>query len=173
MVARMIELHPDTYRLTVSTTTRPPRPGEQDGIDYHFMNRELFEQAVAGDEFIESATYDGNYYGTRWSELAPSERIALRIVEDEGAKSLRDRLGSKVKIAGILAPSQDALTHRLQMRGDRPDEIEGRLLQDGDRADTIRLISDFTIVNDDLTIAADMLHRHITGDMSLTEKSAL
>lgn len=116
-------------RLSVSATTRAPRPGEVDGRDYYFLSDEEFDARVARDEFLEHATYAGERYGTLRFELesrVEGEGIVLEI-EIEGARKVREALPSALQVF-IAPPSLDALRARLVGRGfDPASAIEERL----------------------------------------------
>ena len=116
--------------LSVSATTRAPRPGEQDGVDYHFLTREEFERRVDAGEFVEHADYAGRSYGTLRSELEQRVRAGAPVVleiEVQGARQVRRSLPEAVQVF-IAPPSLDALRTRLIGRGtDDPEEVERRL----------------------------------------------
>lgn len=117
-------------KLSVSFTTRPPRPGERDGVDYRFVSRECFAQMRGAGEFVESAEVHGNLYGTSrgWleSETAAGRDIVLEI-DWQGAKQVRQAFREAVGIF-ILPPSIDELEHRLVgRRQDAADVIARRL----------------------------------------------
>jgi guanylate kinase len=116
--------------LSVSATTRPPRPGERDGIDYHFLTPEEFEQHVAAGDFLEHASYSGNRYGTLRSEVEKRLRagrpVALEI-EVQGARQVRAAMPEAVAVF-IAPPSREALRARLIGRGtDTADQVETRM----------------------------------------------
>ena len=116
--------------LSVSATTRLPRPGEADGVDYHFLTEEEFEQRVAAGEFVEHATYSGHRYGTLRSELeerlAQAPAVVLEI-EVQGARQIRAALPEALQVF-IAPPSLDALRERLIGRGtDDPAVVAKRL----------------------------------------------
>jgi guanylate kinase len=117
-------------RLSISFTTRAPRPGEQDGREYHFVDRANFEAMIAAGQFLEHANVHGNYYGTsrRWieDEIAGGHDVLLEI-DWQGAAQVR-KLFSHVVGIFILPPSIDELRRRLQERGkDSPEAIERRM----------------------------------------------
>lgn len=116
--------------FSVSCTTRRPRPGEQDGKDYHFIGREEFERLVAAGEFVEHASVFGNLYGTRRSvveeSLAAGRDLILEI-DWQGAKQVRERLPEAVQVF-ILPPSRAELEARLRKRGSDSDEAIARRL---------------------------------------------
>ena len=116
--------------LSVSATTRPPRPGERDGVDYHFMTPEEFEAHVAAGDFVEHAEYSGNRYGTLRSELerrlADGEGVVLEI-EIQGARQVRSAMPESVAVF-IAPPTREALRTRLLSRGtDSPEQVDARL----------------------------------------------
>jgi guanylate kinase len=116
--------------LSVSATTRAPRPGELDGVHYHFLTRDQFDDAVVADDFVEHADYSGNRYGTLRSELDARTRSGVPVVleiEVQGARQVREKLPEAVQVF-IAPPSQDALRARLVGRGtDNAEQVERRL----------------------------------------------
>jgi len=119
-----------SLELSVSATTRAPRPGEEDGVAYHFLSDEDFDERLAAGDFIEHAEYSGRRYGTLRSELearlAAGAPVVLEI-EVQGARLVRERMPEAVQIF-IEPPSFDALRARLVGRGtDDADQVERRL----------------------------------------------
>ena len=116
--------------LSVSATTRPPRPGEESGTDYHFMTAEEFEARVASGDFVEHAEYSGNRYGTLRSELEHRLETAAGVVleiEVQGARQVRAAMPEAVAVF-IAPPSRAALRARLVGRGtDSPEQVDARL----------------------------------------------
>ncbi|MFI4985039.1 MAG: guanylate kinase [Solirubrobacterales bacterium] len=116
--------------LSVSATTRAPRPGERDGVDYHFLTREDFDRRVAAQEFVEHADYAGRSYGTLRSELDDRLREGAPVVleiEVQGARQVRAAMPEAVQVF-IAPPSLEALRARLIGRGtDGAEEVERRL----------------------------------------------
>jgi guanylate kinase len=116
--------------LSVSATTRAPRAGEIDGVDYHFLTREEFDRRVANGEFVEHADYAGRSYGTLRSELEDRVRAGKPVVleiEVQGARQVRAAMPEAVQVF-IAPPSLDALRARLIGRGtDDAEEVERRL----------------------------------------------
>ncbi len=116
--------------LSVSATTRPARPGEQDGIDYHFLTPDEFERRVQAGGFVEHADYAGRRYGTLRDELDGRVRAGVPLVleiEVQGARQVRAALPEALQVF-IAPPSLDALRTRLIGRGaDGPEEVERRL----------------------------------------------
>ena len=114
--------------LSISTTTRAPRPGEQDGVDYHFVSVETFRQMQAAGEFLESAEVHGNFYGTtrRGIEtLLSDDRDVILEIDWQGAQQIRKIYPESVGVF-ILPPSFDVLERRLQGRGQDSAEVIAR-----------------------------------------------
>ena len=139
--------------LSVSATTRAPRPGEEDGVDYHFLSQDEFKQRLDAGDFLEHAEYAGNRYGTLRSEIdrarhAGAQALVLEI-EVQGARQVREALPGAVQVF-IAPPSDEALRTRLVGRGsDDPEQIERRL---GVAAEELEAREEFrhVIVNDRL-----------------------
>ena len=117
--------------MSVSATTRAPRPGEVDGKDYHFVALDQFREMVAGHEFLEWAHVFGNRYGTPRAaveEALASGRDVLFDIDWQGAQQLYQRAGGDVVRVFIFPPSMDELERRLRSRGtDSNEVIEGRM----------------------------------------------
>jgi guanylate kinase len=129
LIRGLMERHPQ-LELSVSATTRAPRPGEADGVDYHFLSREEFDKRVAEEAFVEHADYAGRSYGTLRSELEARVRAGTPVVleiEVQGARQVRAAMPEAVQVF-IAPPSLDALRTRLIGRGtDDAEEVERRL----------------------------------------------
>jgi guanylate kinase len=149
LVAALLEWDA-AVRLSISHTTRPPRPGEENGREYHFVDRGAFQAMLEAGEFLESAEVYGNWYGTsqRWieSQMAAGHDILLEI-DWQGAAQVR-RLFPAARGIFILPPSLEALSQRLQGRGqDGPEVIEKRLA--AAREDISHALEyDYLVVND-------------------------
>jgi guanylate kinase len=145
--------------LSVSATTRAPRPGEQDGIDYHFLTPAEFESRVAAGEFVEHAAYSGNRYGTLRAELerhlAKNVPVVLEI-EVQGARQVRQAMPEAIQVF-IAPPSDEALRARLVGRGtDSAEQVDARL-RTAQRELDARPEFGHVIVNDRLERATDEL----------------
>jgi guanylate kinase len=148
--------------LSVSATTRAPRPGEEDGVDYHFLSEAEFERRLEAGEFLEHAEYAGNRYGTLRSEIGRTAEAGARAlvleIEVQGARQVRDALPGAVQVF-IAPPSDEALRTRLVGRGsDEPEQIERRLAV---AAEELAARDEFehVIVNDRLDDAVQELVR--------------
>jgi guanylate kinase len=129
LIRGVLEQIPE-LELSVSATTRKPRPGEHDGVDYHFLTHEQFAAHVDAGDFVEHATYSGNMYGTLRSELErrvdAGSPVVLEI-EVQGARQVREAIPKAVAVF-IAPPSLEGLRTRLVGRGtDTPDEVDERL----------------------------------------------
>ena len=145
--------------LSVSATTRAPRAGELDGVDYHFLTREEFDRRVASGEFVEHADYAGRSYGTLRSELEDRVRAGTPVVleiEVQGARQVRAAMPEAVQVF-IAPPSPSALRARLIGRGtDDAEEVERRL-QVAERELAAQPEFEHVVVNDRLEDALEQL----------------
>lgn len=156
---RALRQRAPALELSISATTRAPRPGERNGSDYHFLSELEFERRVAAGSFLEHATYSGNRYGTlreevegRCSRGAP---VVLEI-EVQGARQVRDSMPAAVQIF-IVPPDPSDLRDRLEARGaDDPETIEARL-RVASRELEARHEFPHVIVNDEVERAVDEL----------------
>jgi guanylate kinase len=169
LIEQLLERIPE-LELSVSATTRKPRAGEVDGRDYHFLSPEDFRRRLEADEFLEHASYSGNYYGTLRQEverrLAECHSVVLEI-EVQGARQVRDALGDDAVLIFIAPPDERVLRERLEGRGtDSPEAIEQRL-----RTAEIELgaRSEFPleVVNDEVQKAASKLETLVRDELSL------
>lgn len=145
--------------LSISYTTRPPRPGETNGKDYHFISREMFLEMAKDGDFLESAEVYGNYYGTSqpWIEqqLAGGRDILLEI-DWQGAAQVRKLMPHAISIF-ILPPSLTALESRLKGRGQDSAEVIARRLQAAQEDISHVAEFDYVIINDKLDEALQQL----------------
>src|ERR1700754_1941604 len=129
LIRGLLERIPE-LELSVLATTRKPRPGELDGVAYHFLTPEKFAEHVDAGDFVEHATYSGNRYGTLRSELERPVRAGAPVVleiEVQGARQVREAIPEAVAVF-IAPPSRDALRARLVGRGtDSPEQVDERL----------------------------------------------
>jgi guanylate kinase len=151
--------------FSVSCTTRQPRAGEQDGRDYHFIDREEFERLVAAGEFIEHASVFGNLYGTRRSVVEPAlaaGRDLILEIDWQGARQVRERLPEAVQIF-ILPPSRAELETRLRKRGSESDQAIARRLGESVEEMSHWREFDYVIVNRDFDRALAELEAVFDG----------
>lgn len=163
LLARIPELE-----LSVSATTRPPRPGERDGVDYHFLADAEFDRKVTAGAFVEHAAYSGRRYGTLRSELERRTAAGVPVVleiELQGARQVRQTLPSAVQVF-IVPPSEAALRERLVGRGtDETEEIERRL-QVAEHELAAQNEFDHKVVNDRQEDAVDALERLVRQELA-------
>jgi guanylate kinase len=153
--------------LSVSATTRPPRAGEVEGRDYHFLDREEFDRRAQAGEFLEHATYSGNRYGTLRSEverrLDDGASVLLEI-EVQGARQVRAAMPESVQVF-ITPPTPESLRERLAGRGtDSAEQIDERL-----RTAEIELAAQeefpHVVVNDEIERAAGELEQIVRSEL--------
>lgn len=154
LVHALLNINPQ-IDLSVSYTTRNPRPGEQDGKDYHFVSRDTFLAMAKRGEFLESAEVYGNLYGTSqvWiSQETAKDRDVLLEIDWQGAAQVR-RLFSECVSIFILPPSMEALEQRLRGRGkDNAEVIAKRMAAAGEDVAHVAEF-DYVIINDNLNEA--------------------
>jgi guanylate kinase len=152
----------DDVKLSVSATTREPRPNEQDGVDYHFRSVRQFQDMIAGREFLEWARVFDRYYGTPRADtvaLLESGQDILFDVDWQGADALHDQMPNDVVSVFILPPSIEELRARLAGREGSTDTIVSRRMEEARREIMHWRRYDYTIVNDDLEEAYQRLRR--------------
>jgi len=167
----LINSLPD-FQLSISCTTRKPRPGEQEGVDYFFLTEEEFEKKRMKGELIEWAEVFGHYYGTshdRLTQYLQQGKHVLLLIDVQGALQIMEKLPRVVSIF-VLPPSWDALKQRLEERGtDTAEEIQRRLEA------AVREIDywshyDYIVINETLTEAVEKLRSIIIAERSRQEK---
>jgi len=165
LVKALLDAEPEV-RLSVSYTTRPVRPGEVDGRDYHFVALPVFERMLEAGEFLESAVIYGNRYGTsrKWIERERAEgHDVLLEIDWQGAQQVR-RLMRQVVSIFILPPSPAVLESRLRGRGQDSEEVVARRLAAA--REEIAHVSEYeyVIINDDFNRAAQDLRSIIRAE---------
>lgn len=161
----------DRLYFSVSATTRKPREGEVDGVHYHFLTKERFEELIAGERFLEYARYAENYYGTPLDpvleQLEQGNDVLLEI-EVQGALQVKARMPQAVLVF-IAPPSFEELEDRLRGRGTESEEVILRRLaiarQECDNMDQFH----YVVVNDEVPDAADRLRSVIVSRRCLQE----
>ena len=156
----------DNYALSVSATTRNPRPGEEDGREYFFRTREEFEEMIRQDHLIEYAQYVENYYGTPKAyveeQLSQGRDVILEI-EIQGARKIKKKFPEAVLVF-VTAPSMEELKERLVGRGtETAVVIHQRLARAAQEAEGIEEY-DYLVVNDDLDTCVNEVHGIITSE---------
>lgn len=158
LVKALLEREPH-IDLSISYTSRAPRPGEVDGQHYHFVSREMFEQMVARGEFFEYANVHGDYKGTSRAFVEPllaSGRDVLLEIDWQGARQIREQWPDTLSIF-ILPPSRAELERRLRGRASDSAEQIARRIADS-RIEIARARDfDYIVINDDFSVAVDDL----------------
>lgn len=156
----------DDMCFSTSVTSRQARPGEVDGREYFFIDRERFLQMIENDELLEHAEYVGNFYGTprRFVEDKLAEGISVFLdIEVQGARQVSVKMPEAIKIF-VIPPSLDELRNRLVKRGtDSPEAIEGRLKRAREEYAEADFY-DYIVVNDKVEIAAAELQAILTAE---------
>lgn len=155
----------DNYALSISATTRKPRPGEEDGREYFFLKKEEFEQKIAESGLIEYACYCDNYYGTPRAyvekQLADGKDVILEI-EIQGALKVKKQYPDALLLF-VMPPSAEELRRRLESRGtETQDVIDKRMHRAVEEAEGIEEY-EYIVVNDDLELCVRELHAIITA----------
>ncbi len=167
LLKALLAQHSD-IQLSISATTRNPRPGEIDGVNYFFTKREDFEEAVKNGEFLEWAEFNGNLYGTKqaWVEktLNKGENLILEI-ETKGALQIKEKLPDSILIF-ILPPSLEELESRLRGRNTEDEQAIQNRLNEAFREIECSKLYDFKVVNDSLERAMKELELLINKAIS-------
>ena len=156
----------DNYALSISATTRDPRPGEEEGKAYFFKTTEEFEKMIAKDELIEYARYVGNYYGTPKAyveeQLKAGKDVILEI-EIQGALKVKEKFPNTLLLF-VTPPSAEELRRRLEGRGtETQDVIDGRMKRAIEESEYMDQY-DYLVVNDDLDVCVEEMHHLIQGE---------
>ncbi len=151
----------DEYALSVSMTTRAPREGERDGVEYFFTTREKFEETIVNNGLVEYALYCGNYYGTPRAyveeQLAAGKNVILEI-EIQGALKINEKFPDSLLIF-VTPPSGAELKRRLEKRGTESAEvIARRLARAAEESEGIEAY-DYIVINDSLEECVEEIHR--------------
>lgn len=158
VIAQLLRTRPDIY-FSVSFTTRAPRSGEVDGVNYNFVDRETFEAMIGRGEFLEYAQYVGNYYGTSLKVIEEKRDAGIDVlldIEVQGAAKVRAKCPDAVMIF-LLPPSFEELSCRLHGRGtDSEEVIAGRLQKAREECREVTHY-DFLVINDTVDRAVDQI----------------
>lgn len=171
VIARVLEERPDVY-FSVSCTTRAPRPGEVDGVNYYFISREEFQARIDRGEFLEYAEYVGNYYGTSMTVIREKLEKGVDVlldIEVQGAAKVREKLPEAASVF-IVPPSFEELANRLRGRGtDSEEKILQRLETARREAREIKNY-DYIVVNDTVEHAAREVLAILTAQDCRTQR---
>ncbi|MCK9236317.1 MAG: guanylate kinase [Acholeplasmataceae bacterium] len=158
---------------SVSMTTRPPRAGEVDGVDYYFVSKKEFLDRIENDGFLEWAEFVGNYYGTPKDkveeQLMEGKEVVLEI-EVEGALQVREIMKDAVFIF-LVPPGKKALYDRLNVRGTESETIVLERMQKAESEFSLAHKYDYIVVNDEVNNAADRIMAIIRAEHAKTERT--
>ncbi len=170
---RQYFMNDDRLRLTysISMTTRKPRQGEKDGVDYIFTSREKFEEAIANGELLEWAEFVGNYYGTPLAQvekLREEGKNVLLEIEVQGADQVRKKCPDALTIF-IIPPSMEELEKRIRGRRSEPEEIVQQRLAKAENE--MKMVSNYKYIvcNEDPQLAAELISSIIRRHMYVEE----
>lgn len=174
IMKELMRRYEEHYALSISATTRAPRPGERDGVEYFFKNREEFEQMIAKGALVEYAEYVGNYYGTPRAyveeQLRAGKNVILEI-EIQGALKVRKQFPDALLLF-VTPPSANELKNRLIGRGtESMDVIENRLARALEEAQGVEQY-DYLIVNDVLEECVEEVHAIIQNERYRVSRNA-
>lgn len=168
LMKALMKEYGDSYALSVSATTRNPRPGEMDGVDYFFVTKDKFEQMIAEDALIEYAQYVGNYYGTPkeyvQQQLDLGKNVILEI-EIQGALKIKEKFPDTV-LMFVTAPNANELKNRLVGRGtETPVVIAARLSRACEESMGMEKY-DYLVINDTIENGISLIDRLICDERS-------
>ena len=167
VMKRLMEKY-DGYALSVSATTRKPRPGEEDGREYFFRTRDEFEKLIEEDALLEYAQYVENYYGTPRSyveEQLQAGRNVILEIEIQGAMKIKEKIPEALLVF-VTPPTVEELERRLTGRGTETAQvIADRLARAGEEAEGMGQY-DYILVNDTVEECVDHLHQIIVSEHS-------
>ena len=166
IMKELMKKHSDVYALSISATTRAPRVGETDGIEYFFKTKEQFEEMIKNEELIEYAQYVEHYYGTPKAyvteQLEAGKDVILEI-EIQGALKIKEKFPDTVLLF-VMPPSANELKERLVGRGtEKMSVIESRLHRAVEEAEGIENY-DYLVINDKLEECVEQVHSIIENE---------
>ena len=169
----LFEMPEQEFVYSVSMTTRAPRPGEVDGVDYYFVTREEFEKQIAAGNLLEYAEFVGNYYGTPKDkveeQLNKGKEVILEI-EVNGANQVREKCKDAVFIF-LVPPTRRALYDRLKNRGTECEERIKARIEKANKEFRLAHQYDYIVVNDEIYNAADRIMAIIRAEHAKTFRS--
>lgn len=152
--------------LSISATTRAPRIGETDGVNYYYISKSEFENRIENDGFLEYASFCDNYYGTPRHEVSQKLENGIDIIleiEVQGAMKIYDKIPDAVMIF-ILPPSLEVLKNRLKGRGTETDEVIEKRIEAAKKEMLVSKNYTYVIVNEDIEDCADKLYHIISAE---------
>ena len=165
VLAQVLARRPDLY-VSVSFTTRAPRQGEQDGVNYHFVTREEFQTRIGRGEFLEYAEYVGNYYGTSMTVIREKLERGIDVIleiEIQGAAKVREKMPEAVSLF-LVPPSFEELSRRMHSRGTDSEETIRQRLETARREVREIVNYDYIVVNDTVDRAVEEILAILTAE---------
>lgn len=165
VLAQVLARRPDLY-FSVSFTTRAPRQGEQDGVNYHFVTWEEFQTRIGRGEFLEYAEYVGNYYGTSMTVIREKLERGIDVIleiEIQGAAKVREKMPEAVSLF-LVPPSFEELSRRLHSRGTDSEETIRQRLETARREVREIVNYDYIVVNDTVDRAVEEILAILTAE---------
>lgn len=159
-VAKLVMERLGCLEFSVSATTRAMRDGEQDGVDYHFLSRQRFEQLIEEGGFIEHEFFFGNHYGTLLSKTREAVKAGRNLLFDldvKGALNLKKFFGERALLVFLKPPSMEVLAQRLQSRKSESPEALAMRLERAEMELACADQFDVVVVNDDLERTVDLV----------------
>lgn len=178
LLNRLMKEFPDCFAFSVSHTTRKPRPGEQDGKDYFFVQRSEFEQMIEDGGFLEHAEFSGNRYGTSKKavqDIQRTGRICILDVEVNGVKNIK-KTDLNARYLFVKPPSMEVLIERLKSRGTESEESLNKRIASAKEAFDYAAQKgnyDHVIVNDNLDIAYEFFKGLLIKDIHALQEQRL
>jgi guanylate kinase len=175
---RLIDEYPDVV-FSVSYTTRPKRRGEEEGVDYHFVDQPTFDKMVEAGEFAEWAEVHGNRYGTTVAAVRQAldqGRHVMFDIDYQGARQLKAKFEREAVFIFVLPPSLEVLEERLRKRAtDAPEAIERRMINAHEEFNVLKQygLYQYLIVNDDLPRAYERLRAIYLASQCTSERMGL
>ena len=169
----LFEMPDQEFAYSVSMTTRKPREGEIDGVDYYFVTKEEFERQIKAGNLLEYAEFVGNYYGTpkdKVEELLNQGKEVILEIEVNGAQQVREKCKDAAFIF-LVPPTRKALYDRLKSRGTECDEKIAARINKADREFKLAHQYDYIVVNDEVHNAADRIMAIIRAEHAKTFRS--
>lgn len=174
-VRKAVFSRPDAkFEYSISMTTRKPRPGEVDGVDYFFRSREEFEQLISEGKLLEYAEYVGNYYGTPLdyvNETLDSGKDVFLEIEVQGARQVREKIPEGLFIF-LMPPSLDELENRIVGRGTESVELIHNRMDAARREIELMSLYDYIVENDNVDSAVDRINAIVQAEHLRSERIA-
>ena len=173
IVKELMSNYPDSYALSISATTRNPRPGEEDGREYFFRTHDEFEEMIHQDALIEHAVYVNNYYGTPKAYVEEQLNIGKDVIleiEIQGALKIKEKFPDTLLLF-VSTPTADTLKNRLVGRGTEDmDTIHARLSRAVQEAEGIENY-DYFVINDELEACVEEVHAIVSCEHSRVSRN--